>query len=203
MSSCIFHRTNIQSRLQEKYEYNEVLYMEAINPYTKDDLTNLGQALGTLQLNAPDNPYPDILGEFFMQHITQGQNGQYFTPEPIGTFMATLNFVDTESEGRRILDPACGSGRMLLSTAKLNQRNYFFGADNNNTFAKMATLNFFLNGLNGEVAWMNSLSMEWYGGWHINTDGIGIIPIEKEHSMIWTEVPKTTATQTAQQLTMF
>lgn len=55
----------------------------------------------------------------------------------------------------------------------------------------MATLNFFINGLNGEVAWMNCLSMEWYGGWSINQNGIGIVPITKEQSKIWSEAPKT------------
>ena len=84
---------------------------------------------------------------------------------------------------------------MLLSAAKLNHRNYFFGADNSNTCAKIATLNFFLNGLNGEVAWMNSLTMEWYGGWHTNTKGVGILPIEKEQSMIWTEAPQPKASE--------
>lgn len=37
---------------------------------------------------------------------------------------------------------------------------------------------------------MNSLSMEWYGGWLINTNGIGIIPIEKDQSQIWTAPPE-------------
>jgi len=215
-SICSFHRTNIQSRLQEKDETNEALYMETIKPYKREDLNAFGEALGILQLNVLDNPYSDVLGEFFMQYITKGQNGQYFTPEPVCEFMARMQMDNLKDEGNRILDPACGSGLMLLSAAKINHCNYFFGADNNSTCAKMAALNFFLNGLNGEVAWMNSLSMEWFGGWHINTNGLGIIPIEKEQSMIWTEAPKgepksnqgkkkirKTKIEPAQQLTLF
>ncbi|MFY0601651.1 MAG: SAM-dependent DNA methyltransferase [Cyclobacteriaceae bacterium] len=190
MSICAFHRTNIQSQLQEKDEVNESLYFEAINNYSKDDLESLGKAMGILQLNVLENPYSDILGEYFTIYITNGQNGQYFTPIPVCDFIAATNLGNGQSEGNRMLDPACGSGRMLLSAAKRNHRNYFFGADNSNTCAKMAVLNFFLNGLKGEVAWMNSLSMEWHGGWHINTKGIGIIPIEKEQSQIWSEAPK-------------
>ncbi|MCG8483565.1 MAG: N-6 DNA methylase [Clostridia bacterium] len=187
---CSFHRTNIQSRLQEKDEANEALYMDTIKPYEKDDLNTFGTALGILQLNVLDNPYSDILGDFYMEYITKGENGQYFTPDHICELMARMQLGDQEENGKRILDPACGSGRMLLSAAKLHYRNYFFGADNNNTCAKMAVLNFYLNKLCGEVAWMDSLSMEWYGGWHINTAGPGIIPIEKEQSYIWTESPK-------------
>lgn len=74
---------------------------------------------------------------------------------------------------------------MLLSATKHNHRNYFFGADSSDTCAKMAVLNLFLNGMTGEIAWMNSLSMEWFGGWQINQNGIGILPIEKEQSVIW------------------
>ncbi len=187
---CSFHRTNIQTQLQEQDEANETLYMNTIKSYKRDDLNILAEALGVLQLNVLDNPYSDILGEFFMQHITKGQNGQYFTPEHVCDMMALIQCGNDQSERNRIFDPACGSGRMLLSAAKQNHKNYFFGADNSETCAKMATLNFFLNGLSGEVAWMNSLSMEWYGGWHINTKGIGIIPINKEQSQIWGEAPK-------------
>jgi type I restriction-modification system DNA methylase subunit len=187
---CSFHTTNIKSRLQEKDEENERLYLETIKPYKREELEEFGKAIGTIQLSAYEGPYSDILGEFFMQHITRGQNGQYFTPEPVCDMMARMNLEGIEGEGKRIQDPACGSGRMLLSSAKINHRNYFYGADSSSTCAKMATLNFFLNGLKGEVSWMNSLSMEWFGGWHINMDGIGITPIEKEQSQIWYEAPK-------------
>ena len=190
MSICSFNRTNVQSLLQEQDEASEALYMETIKPYKRDDLNSFAEAVGILQLNVLDDPYSDILGEFFMEHITKGQNGQYFTPTPVCEMMAQMNLENSDVEGSRILDPACGSGRMLLSAAKLHYRNYFFGVDNSNTCAKMATLNFFLNGLQGEVAWMNSLTMEWYGGWHINRHGLGIAPIEKEQSEIWSEAPK-------------
>ncbi|CAM1360821.1 conserved hypothetical protein [Tenacibaculum litopenaei] len=55
---------------------------------------------------------------------------------------------------------------------------------------------------------MNSLTMEWYGGWHINMNGLGIIPIEKEQSYIWLHPPKIkpkteNQTTTTQQLSLF
>lgn len=108
--------------------------------------------------------------------------------------------LDDKTIGKRILDPACGSGRTLLSAAKTNHKNCFFGADNDATCAKMATLNFFLNGLKGEVSWMNSLSNEWYGGWHINMNGLGIVPIHKEYSAIWFNPPKQDNSSTSKEI---
>ena len=204
ISICSFHQINIKSRLQIKDQENEALYLETIKSYKNEDLDHFAHALGALQLNVLDHPYSDILGEFFMNEITKGQNGQYFTPENICDFMAKINQPIFENQkADRVLDPACGSGRMLLSYAKQDHKNYFFGADNSNTCAKMATLNFFLNGLKGEVSWMNSLSMEWYGGWHINMNGLGIVPISKEQSLIWTKAPKIESKKQTQQLTLF
>ncbi len=190
VSICSFHQTNIQSRCLEKDEDNEALYMETIKRYDPEELDILAEALGVLQLNVLNNPYSDILGEYFMLNITKGQNGQYFTPEPVCDMMAMITGAETSGTGNRVLDPACGSARMQLSYAKLNPDNYFFGADNSLTCAKMSVLNFFFNGLRGEVACMNSLSMEFYQGWHINTNGLGIIPIEKEQSTIWSKPPE-------------
>lgn len=206
MGICSFHRVNIRSRLTEKDETNEALYFETIKPYTKEELTELAKALGVLQVNVLKNPYSDILGDYFTLQITRGQNGQFFTPDPVCQFMAAITHGDKDRKGARFFDPACGSGRMLLAAAKNSPDNFFFGADNDQTCASMATLNFFLNGLRGEVAWMNSLTNEWYGGWHINLNGLGIVPIEKEQSYIWLKEPsnkKDTMTDNGQQFTLF
>jgi len=188
---CSFHTTNIKSQLQEKDEANEELYLETIKKYSKEELAKLAELLGILQLNVLENPYSDILGEYFTIHITKGQNGQFFTPDPISEFMASILAVD-EEEGLWVSDPACGSGRMSLNAAKKNPRNFFFAADNDLCCARMACVNFFLNGLKGEVSCMNSLSLEWYQAWHINLDGIGIKPIEKEQSLFWQKQSEST-----------
>lgn len=188
MGICAYHRINIRSGLQEKDPGNESIYMNIIKKYDQEAINTFPKILGELHLQVLKHPYSDILGEYYMQNITNGRNGQYFTPEPLCDMMARLQY-STNIEHKTVLDPACGSGRLLLSFAKANPNNYFFGADSNNTCAKMSALNFFLNGLKGEVAWMDSLSMEWFGGWHINTNGLGIIPIEREQSRIWCSEP--------------
>ena len=111
----------------------------------------------------------DCLGEFFQNHITRGANGQFFTPEHVCTMIAQMTMGE-ETKDKTIMDPACGSGRMLLSAAKISRRNYFFGADLDSRCSKMCAINLCLNGLIGEVAFMNSLTLEHWGGYEIFYD---------------------------------
>lgn len=202
LALCSYHRTNLQSRLQEQDADNEALYMHTIKKYDKKELHIFPVLLGTVTLNARQAPYSDIIGPYYSEHITKGQNGQYFSPPAIGALMTKIQGAEAP-KGKTVHDPACGAGGLLLEFAKQHPDNYFFGADNNQTCAKMSALNFFVNGLRGEVAWMNILSMKWYGGWQINTRGLGIIPIEKEQSRIWTKPPARPQKTEAQQLDLF
>jgi type I restriction-modification system DNA methylase subunit len=109
----------------------------------------------------------DALGDLFMECVSFGRNGQFFTPQPICDMMAQLNYGEDLKPGQRVCDPACGSGRTLLSMGKLERRLKFYAADNDHTCVKMAVLNFLVNSMEGEVAWMNTLTMEHYKSYHI------------------------------------
>jgi DNA modification methylase len=69
----------------------------------------------------------DPLGEpFYMQAISNGHNGQYFSPVPICDIMATMSVGDDSRPGQTVCDCACGSGRMLLAAAKINRHLCLF-----------------------------------------------------------------------------
>src|SRR5690606_4923553 len=111
--------------------------------------------------------FVDALGDLFMECVSYGRNGQFFTPQPICDMMAHVVHSANLEDGMSVCDPACGSGRTLLSIAKLNRRLKFFGADNDLTCVKMATLNMLVNSMEGEIAWMNTLHMEHYRSYSI------------------------------------
>jgi type I restriction-modification system DNA methylase subunit len=111
----------------------------------------------------------DPLGELYMNAISNGHNGQYFTPEPICDMMAAMQVNIDMEDGKTVHDPACGSGRMLLAVAKLNRSCMLYGADLDITCCKMALVNMLLNSLQGEIAHMNSLSNEFYTGYKVVT----------------------------------
>ncbi len=190
LSLCCLHQVNLASRLKEKDEDNEAQYLETIKGYSKEELNSFGKLLGILQASVYDQPYGDLLGEYFTEHITRGHNGQYFTPDAVCELISRLQGADEKTNGKRVYDPACGSGRLLLQFAKVAPDNYFFANDLSLTCAKITALNFMLNGLRGEVACMNSLSMEFNTGWHVNTPTLGVLPIDRDQSLIWSVPPE-------------
>ncbi len=169
-----------------KYEDD---YFKAIEPYRNTDLiTAFPELLSLLVCANIENPYTDILGEVYMSIASRSKSkhfGQFFTPEHICYFMAQISMDETITNGKTILDPACGSGRMLLSGAKLNHTNFFFGADLDPICTKMTALNLSVNGIRGEVSCMDSLMNKWFFGYQLNINTPGITKIEPDDSFIY------------------
>ncbi len=111
--------------------------------------------------------FKDPFGDFFMEHLSHGHNGQFFTPEHICDMMAQMTIGDKLAEGATVADPACGSGRLLLSAAKINRKAIFYGADISLICCKMSVLNFMMNSMCGEVTCMDTISMKHYKTWLI------------------------------------
>ncbi len=185
--------------LYTKKSWYEEEYLETIAKYKDSELrhefpkafaylvTEMEELLGSSLGN-------DVLGDFFEQHISNGRNGQFFTPAPICQFMASITHTDRvcdtgTTEPVRVLDPSCGSGRMLLAAHKVNgQGHEYYGIDIDRTCVKMTALNLFLNGVwNSEVMCANALSPEDFViAYRISFVPLGIFEIEdKEQSKLW------------------
>lgn len=164
-------------------------YLKIISRYSKNEQLKFSELFGEMALLMDDGGqgYFDVLGEFFMIHITRGLNGQFFTPQHITDMMAIMTCGSEKTVNQTICDPSCGSGRTLLSAAKvLGKNNFFYAADLDNNCAKMAAINFCLNGLRGQIGHMNTLSYELYNCYEVYYDSerlfvptIRIIPNDK------------------------
>jgi type I restriction-modification system DNA methylase subunit len=141
---------------------------QALETYRTHPKVNQLVTLVTIIGDLSEN-FCDPLGELFMQAISNGHNGQYFTPENISDFMASISLGDNSTPGQTVCDCACGSGRMLLSAAKINRSLLLYGADLDIICCKMALLNMLLNSLTGEIAHMDSLSNDFYKGFKVST----------------------------------
>ena len=142
-------------------------YHEIVRNYEKPDAYLMAEAFGSLVIEMDNNGdgLKDGFGDFYMEYLSYGRNGQFFTPEPICDMMARI--LNPAGFGEKVADCCCGSGRMLLAAAKISRNSLFFGADIDRTCAMMCLINLCLNGLLGEVCWMDTILNRFYGGWRI------------------------------------
>lgn len=167
-------------------------YFQIIQRYDAPDLEVFSKAFAalTLEMTGDGSGLVDVLGEFFEKEISRGLNGQFFSPQPICDMLTGI--IRSNGPGYRVADPSCGSGRMLLSAAKLNRSLQFFGADNDLTCVHMSVINLCLNGLFGEIAWMDTLTGSWYRSYRIEMHPKGVPfvrQINQEESQVALKIP--------------
>ena len=169
-------------------------YLEIVRNYEKPDAYLMAEAFGSLVIEMDNNGtgLKDGFGDFYMEYLSHGRNGQFFTPEPICDMMSRI--LNPAGFGEKVADCCCGSGRMLLAAAKINRNSLFFGADIDRTCAMMCLINLCLNGLWGEVCWMDTLMNRFYAGWRIELHSEKGVPyireINKEESYLVLRLPE-------------
>lgn len=122
----------------------------------------------------------DLLGEVYMNYLSgtmkKHWTGQYFTPMHMCDMMAQIADPG-EVVGERIMDCACGSGRMLLAAHILHLGNYCYAQDLDRVCCLMTVCNFIIHGVKGEVVWGDCLNqVDYRGGWKTN-ELLGIIGV--------------------------
>lgn len=89
--------------------------------------------------------------------------GQYFTPEPVVDMMVQITGDVKNKEVLRILDPACGSGRMGIASSAYSMANqipcWITMNDLDRICAKMTSINMCMHGFVGEALCMNGLDI--------------------------------------------
>lgn len=193
MTLCAFSQNPATGK-----SHDEDLYMETIAKYKDDALRfEFPKLLACLTVEMEERTGSDtgndVLGEFYEQNISRKGSGQFFTPWHICKFMAqcTAESVEDKPADRllRILDPSCGSGRMLLASNTVNgPMHEYYGVDIDETCVKMAALNLFLNGMfHCEVMCADALARDDFRfSYRTSFLPFGIFRInEKEQSPLW------------------
>lgn len=170
----------------------EQRYHQIVQRYDRPEVETFSKAFAALvmEMTGDGSGLVDVLGEYFMQEVSFGRNGQFFTPQPLCDMLSGI--IRANGPGYRVADPACGSGRMLLSAAKLSRSLLLYGADNDLTCVHMATINLCLNGLFGEIAWMDTLTGHWYRSYRIELHQKGVPcvrQITREESLLAAKLP--------------
>ena len=137
-----------------------------------------------LLVNVMNDTEKDVLGDIFQGGITYGENGQFFTPEPLVEMMAALTVGDDDGkESKTVCDPVCGSGRFLLAIGKKYPHWEFTGQDVDHRCVQMTAIGLGLRGLFGYAVWQDTLRLEVHRVYRIgpNLHGgvIREIPVEQ------------------------
>lgn len=178
-----------------KSHYEDV-YLQTIAKYAKDDLRHLfpklfARLIIEMEERVNDTMGNDVLGEYYELNFCRKNSGQFFTPMHVCHFMAhsICGGMGEMEETKRILDPTCGSGRMLLAGAKsIGKQHEFYGIDLDHTCACMTALNLFLNGIfHSEVMCADALFPDNFRiSYKLSFLPLGIFRIEnREQSKLW------------------
>ena len=146
-NNCDDRQMMLRKRVEENEDFRKA-YQEALEAYG----------------NCAEN-YKDPMGDMFMEKISHGQHGQFFTPESICTLSAEILGVGDAEDGQTINDPTSGSGRMLLKALQIarskGREPILYANDLSMTCAKMCLLNFLVNSVDGEVTCGDALKLDW------------------------------------------
>jgi hypothetical protein len=142
-------------------------YLELINKYEKPEAYTISEAMAALvvEMTGDGDGMVDVLGKYFEENVCSGTDRAIFTPQNICDRMARIQN-PTHSKQHITIDD-CGSGRMLMGFAKVNRFAKFYGTDKNANCAKIAVINLCMNGMYGEIAWVNSISNTICAVWEI------------------------------------
>jgi type I restriction enzyme M protein len=122
-------------------------------------LAKLLESIGELQLgNYADNSI-DAFGDAYEYLMTMyassagKSGGEFFTPQEVSELLAKITVV-AKKKVKRVYDPACGSGSLLLQFAKVlgkdNVTDGFYGQEINITTYNLCRINMFLHDINYE-----------------------------------------------------
>lgn len=119
-----------------------------------DKLVKILNGIADIKLNDYKNNSIDAFGdayEFLMSMYASNagkSGGEFFTPQEVSELLTRLAVVGKKTVNK-VYDPACGSGSLLLKSAKIlgkeNVRNGFYGQEINLTTYNLCRINMFLH----------------------------------------------------------
>lgn len=138
-------------------------YLGVIRRYKPQEVDSLVAMTGTFmdlmcKMVPERGMWYDALGEIYMYLNSRSKSsrlGQFFTPPELCDVVAQMTGVEP---GKTILEPACGSGRMVLAMHAVHpSRDLRIAIDLDPMCTKMTAINFLLHGVKAEVACANTL----------------------------------------------
>ena len=107
--------------------------------------------------------FNDHLGEMYLEKIvskTEAQKkGLFLTPVQVADALAKMT-MEESLKNPTVLDPAVGTGRLLMAAYKVSPQAHLFGVDSDLRALRIATTNFFIHDIPGYLLHADSLLHE-------------------------------------------
>ncbi|MDR0532739.1 MAG: N-6 DNA methylase [Verrucomicrobiales bacterium] len=150
----------------------EPQYLEEAKRWKPDELKIFAEALAQLVMEMNNQPFADLLGPAWMDEaFGKRRAGEFYTPQDISDLMAQMTLGNPKEmfKGRAYVtfcEPACGSGTMILSAAKVlgfyRSRSLFTAIDISPIACDMTFINCTLWGIPCRILHGNALSNEYW-----------------------------------------
>ncbi|WP_084510073.1 N-6 DNA methylase [Haloplanus natans] len=155
-------------------------YLDVMDKYGEKEAQLYSEAFDEL-LNASESANHDVLGVVYEELGNSSDHfGQHFTPHNLSDMNAEMVIDEDPDPGREdpysVLDPAAGSGRLLISAAKQlpeGTQGEFYAVDKDSTCAKMAALNLTFFNMDGYVVHGDSLTQDYHTVWATEGSAFG------------------------------
>jgi type I restriction enzyme M protein len=153
--------------------------------------------------NIPADLTGDLFGQIYEYFIAEfarsegSKGGEFFTPRSVVRLMVEM----IEPHGRKVFDPACGSGGMFVQSAHFIQEHrkgleetesdvFVYGQEKTLETVNLAKMNLAVNGLRGEIKKANSYYDDDFGSFGafdyvlanppFNVDDVSLSNVEKD-----------------------
>lgn len=153
----------------------EAEYMEEVKRWKPEQVAGFTEIFSFLVDEMSSHEYEDLLGPAYMElGNNKTGNGEFYTPQHLSEVIARMTIPKElpEKGFLELLEPASGSGGMVLSAAKVlrdygHPRNSIRATciDVSRVACEMCYLNLTLWGIAAEVIHGNSLSNETWARW--------------------------------------
>ena len=126
-------------------------------------------ALNGIDFGLKDAQEIDILGDAYEYMIGQfaagagKKAGEFYTPQEVSQILAEI-VITGKQRLKTVYDPTCGSGSLLLRTARSGQADEIFGQEKNPTTFNLCRMNMLLHGVKDtefEIHHGDSLLNDW------------------------------------------
>lgn len=154
-------------------------YLDVMDKYGEEEAQLYSEAFGEL-MNASAEANHDVLGVVYEELGNSSDHfGQHFTPHNLSDMKASM-VIDEDPDPDRddsysVMDPAAGSGRLLISAAKQLPAGEaeFYAVDKDSTCTKMAALNLTFFNMDGYVVHGDSLTQDYHTVWATEGSALG------------------------------